>query len=243
MNIFKGSCAVVLAAAPFVSASADWLDGRPYVGVGASYSVYDNIHELASDRDDVARQRITKNAFGFAGVAGWTFPGNYSLEIGYTDFGDFEFEELNANGVDETKVDGNMTGKSLGMRYDWIGDGPMNMYGRVGVMRWETTWDTVEAGRRSGSDTDGTDFYVGVGGQYELIPNLFAYVEGYMLDAKFDKDDFSSNQRVFAVYGGLRFRLGAVARPSGSTDKRTREVTACDPKYKDISGVMCEQAQ
>lgn len=260
MNAFKWSCAAVLVAVPLVS-SASWLDGRPYIGAGASYSIYDNLHDLASDRDTVTRQRITKNAFGFAFVGGWTFPGNYSLEIGYTDFGDFEVEELisyGSAGSDSVKVDGSMTGKSLGVRYDWLGSDNMNLYGRVGVMRWEMEWDTVQRSvratpfacngnmrqdcvGRSTSDTDGSDFYVGVGGQYELMPNFFAYIEGYMLDAEFDKDGFGSDQRVFAVYGGLRFRLGAVARASGTTDKRTREVTACDPKYKDISGVMCEQ--
>lgn len=249
MNAFKWSWAMVMVAAPFASVSASWLDGRPYIGAGASYSIYDNLHDLASDRDDVTRQRLSKNTFGFTGVAGWTFPGNYSLEIGYTDFGEFEIEELDEPASTEVNIDGSMTGKSIGMRYDWSESRSMNVYGRVGVMRWELAWDgtstTTQPGlvttSRFSSDTDGTDFYYAIGGQYQLMPNLYAYVEGYLLDGKFDKDGFGSDQRVYAVYGGIRFRFGDVARPSGTTDKRTREVTACDPKYKDLSGIMCEQ--
>lgn len=231
-------------------AGASWLDGSPYVAGGLSYSIYDGLDDVASDRDTVDRQRISKNAFGFMGVAGWTFPQGYSLEIAYADFGDFEMTESDgfSAGTLNSKVTGNFTGKSIGGRYDWAQSDAMNLYARVGVMRWEAAWDTVqvyvEPGLREvtrlSSDTDGSDLYVAVGGQYELASNLFAYAEAYYLDAKFDKDGFAAKEPVYAVYGGVMFRFGSVARPSGSTDKRAREVTACDPKYQDISGVMCQ---
>lgn len=231
-------------------ANASWLDGSPYIAGGMSYTIYDGLDDVASDGDTVDYQRISKNAFGFMGTAGWAFHGGYSLEISYADFGEFEITEsvdMGAGTLD-TKVTGSFTGKSIGMRYDWLQSESMNVYARLGVMRWEAAWDSdmvyAEPGLKQtsslASDTDGSDFYAGVGGQYEIMRNLFAYAEAYYLDANFDKDGFSAKERVYAVFGGVMYRFGDIARPSGTTDKRTLEVTACDPKYKDISGVMCE---
>lgn len=254
MKILKivGVSAITLASLQALSASASWLDGSPYVGGGAGYTVYDGVDDLTDSEDPVDRSRTTKNAFGFIGFAGWRFPGNYSLELSYANFGEFEIEEtvfIAQNEVENTDYTGEITAKGIGMRYDWSGSESMNVYGRIGVMRWEAAWDSdftytldnsVLDRTRSSSDTNGSEFYVGVGGQYELIKNIYGYVEAFYLDSRFDQDGFNTKQPVYAVFGGLMIRFGDVARPSGTTDKRTRELTACDPKYKDIGGVMCE---
>ena len=227
---------------------ASWLDGSPYVGGGVGYSVYDGLDDLASDEDAVDFQRTSKNALGFQAFAGWTFPGYYSLELSVADFGEFEINEAEyvGNETYSTDITGGITGTGIGMRYDWAESNSMNAYGRIGVMRWEATWDVDQYSTdsdevfRSEGNTNGTEFYIGVGGQYRIMSTLYAYVEGYYLDAKFDQDGFDTKQRVYSVFGGIMYRFGEVGRHSGTTDKRTREVTACDPKYKDISGVMCE---
>lgn len=232
------------------SANASWFDGgSPYLGGGGSYSIYDNIDDVIVDNVSNApgyqSKNIGKNALGFMGFGGWTFFGGYSLELSYADFGEFDATGRYANGsVDE--LTGKFTGKGIGMRYDWAETDSVNVYGRVGVMRWEATWDgrtrtnTGPWVEVTEGDTNGSEVYLGVGGQYRIVSNIYAYVEGFYLDARFDQDGFGSKQPVYAVIGGLMFRFGDVARSSGSTDKRTREVTACDPKYKDISGIMCE---
>lgn len=249
---FFGVSVVTLASIQAQMAVGSWLDGAPYVGGGAGYAIYDGIDDLAGNDNEVDRVRTTKNAFGFIGFAGWAFPGNYSLELSYANFGEFEIEETVFISGTETEVadySGDITAKGIGMRYDWESSESMNVYGRIGVMRWEAAWDTdvtrtlnntVVARSSSDSNTNGSEFYVGVGGQYELMKNIYAYAEAFYLDAKFDQDGFGSKQPVYAVFGGLMIRFGDVARKSGTTDKRAREVTACDPKYKDISGVMCE---
>lgn len=243
-----GVSAIALTSLQVTPAVASWLDGSPYVGGGAGYTIYDNIDDLTTNaqtvKDNADSTRLVKNAFGFIGFAGWTFQGGYSLEVSYADFGEFE-ADASFGSLDED-LSGSMTAKGFGMRYDWAQMDAINVYGRVGVMRWETTWDvdildrTVGATGRVSSNTNGSEFYVGVGGQYELMKNIYAYAEAFYLDAKFDQDGFGSKQPVYAVFGGLMIRFGDVARKSGTTDKRVREVTACDPKYKDISGVMCE---
>lgn len=250
-------------ALPVGSVDASWLDGRPYVGGGVSYTVYDGLDDVASDKDAVDYQSISKNAFGLMGFVGWTFPKGYSLELSYADFGEFEISEhTNVDSGDPTvnaviydDVSGSITGKAIGMRYDWSQHESMNAYARIGVMRWEAAWDIstryeerdaatnellYNSATNDESNTDGSDLYIGVGGQYEILHNLFAYAEGYYLDAKFDKDGFDVNERVFAVFGGVKYQFGDVTRPSGATDRRKRDVTACDPKYKDVSGLACE---
>lgn len=254
MKVLKifGVSVVTLASIQAQMALGSWLDGAPYVGGGAGYTVYDNIDDLAGNDNEVDRVRVTKNAFGFIGSAGWTFPGNYSLELSYANFGEFEIHEMVEiadNQIGTADSSGDITAKGIGMRYDWASAESMNVYGRIGVMRWEAAWDQdiallvddeVVARSREDRNTNGSEFYVGVGGQYELMKNIYAYAEAFYLDAKFDQDGFGSKQPVYAVFGGLMIRFGDVARKSGTTDKRVREVTACDPKYKDISGVMCE---
>jgi len=247
-----GVSAIALTSLQVTPAVASWLDGSPYVGGGLGYSVYDGIDDLAGSDNEVDRVRTTKNAFGFMGFGGWRFPGNYSLELSYANFGEFEIEELveiAGNEFESSDYSGDITAKGIGMRYDWASSEAMNVYGRIGVMRWEAAWDTdvtrtlnnnVVSRTSAESNTNGSEFYVGVGGQYELMKNIYAYAEAFYLDAKFDQDGFGSKQPVYAVFGGLMIRFGDVARKSGTTDKRVREVTACDPKYKDISGVMCE---
>lgn len=250
MKILKvfGVSVVTLASIQAQMAVGSWLDGAPYVSGGAGYTVYDNIDDLTSNaqtvKDFADSTHLTKNAFGFIGFAGWAFHGGYSLEVSYADFGEFEADALFGN-LDESLA-GSMTAKGFGMRYDWYEMDAMSVYGRIGVMRWETTWDVdivnldTSTTERISSNTNGSEFYVGLGGQYELMKNIYAYAEAFYLDAKYDQDGFGSKQPVYAVFGGLMIRFGDVARKSGTTDKRVREVTACDPKYKDISGVMCE---
>lgn len=234
------------------AAIASWLDGSPYVGGGAGYTVYDGIDDALKDAgingNSVDSLRTTKNAFGFLGFGGWRFPGNYSLELSYANFGEFEASGASFDGTREGRISGDITAKGIGMRYDWLASESMNVFGRIGVMRWEAVWDvevatfydsSVDIARKE-RNTNGSEFYIAVGGQYELMKNIYAYAEAFYLDAQFDQDGFGSKQPVYAVFGGLMIRFGDVDRKSGTTDKRAREVTACDPKYKDISGVMCE---
>ena len=233
-------------------AEASWLDGRPYVGGAVGYTVFDTAGEAMfgpkSNRGYFDSSSLTKNDYGFTGFAGWGFHSGYALELSYAEFGDFDSKVSFMNGGQRyiQQANASMDGKGIGMRYDWAASNAMNLYGRAGVMRWETTWDvdqTIDGADRtrlSSSNLDGTDFYVGVGGQYELIHNLFLYTEAFYLDAQFDKNGFRNKFHVYSLYGGLMFRFGDAARRTGSTEKRARESTACDPKYKDISGVACE---
>ncbi|MEZ5512142.1 MAG: hypothetical protein R3F47_19995 [Gammaproteobacteria bacterium] len=124
-------------------------------------------------KDFADSTHLTKNAFGFIGFAGWAFHGGYSLEVSYADFGEFEADALFGN-LDESLA-GSMTAKGFGMRYDWYEMDAMSVYGRIGVMRWETTWDVdivnldTSTTERISSNTNGSEFYVGLGGQYELM--------------------------------------------------------------------------
>lgn len=256
MKTFKllGISAIALMAGQSGLATADWLSGRGYVGGGASYSIYDGLDDLATDRDELDERHITKNTFGYMLFGGWQLPSRYAIELSYADFGEFEIDEVIVVGANRYSANysGGLAGKGIGMRYDWLAANNMNVYGRIGVMRWETTWDsryafngqTIATG--SDANTNSSDFYIGFGGQYELVKNLFLYGEGYYLDAQFDENGYQSKQRIYAVLGGLMYRFGQLPTRQGKSvggsteDGRKRDVTQCDPSYQDISGVACE---
>ncbi len=248
-----GASVIAMMAGFSGAASADWLAGNPYVGGGGSYSIYDGLDDFASDDDEFTRVRLTKNAFGYMLFGGWSLPSNYAIEVSYTDFGEFEVDETRTLGTDQyrTVYTGNITGKAIGMRYDWPASSDMNLFGRVGVMRWEALWDEDSSlnGNRTGSDesnTNSSDLYLGLGGQYALTRYIYLYAEAQYLDAKFDDNNFTSKQPVYAVFGGINFKFGQISERKNSAhgasknDGRQRDVTACDPKYKDISGIACE---
>lgn len=220
---------------------------RTVVAGSVGYTIYDNLDDVSPDPDDVDKLRLSKNAFGFIGYAGWTFSSGYSIEFSYADFGEFEIKS--EFGEEEntvyTNVTGGTTGMGIGAKYDWSYSESFDIYGRIGVMRWEATWDVeniLPTGQviKSESDTNGTEFYLGAGLQYEIAKNIFVYGEGYYLDSRFDQDGFNQKMPVYAAFGGVMMRFGSVGDRSSAKRSTGQEMTACDPKYKDISGLACK---
>lgn len=252
-QVFGASVIVVMAGYSGV-ASAGWLAGSPYIGGGVSYSIYDGLGDFASDPDEFTTVSTTKNTFGHMLFGGWSLPSGYSIELSYADFGEFDVEEREQflNDVTLSTDSGNIWGKGIGMRYDWSASGGMNLFGRVGVMRWEAVWDSsqflngVATRPTEENNTNGSNFYLGLGGQYEIVHNLFLYTEAQYLEAKFEENGFTSKQPVYSVFGGVMYRFGAIGNSNSTShgasknDGRNRDVTACDPKYKEVGGLACE---
>ena len=244
---FWGLCVFLSLLLPLTTAEAGSM-GAPYVSLGVGYTIYDGLDDVSADPEDVDRLRINKNTTGYIAYGGWAFPNGYSLELSYGSFGEFDITSDDSDGVykSNTKVTGEIDGTGIGVRHDWTFSESVDIYGRIGVMRWEAVWDVVTVIKptdkvlKGDNDTNGTEFYLGVGAQYEIVRNVFLYAEGHYLDARFDQDGFDDKMPVYGLFGGVMVRFGGLGQRSAVRKSTGRDMTVCDPKYKDISGVACQ---
>lgn len=177
-------------AAPSAFAQATDRTGFFIEGRGGSASVSED------EFDD------TSTAFQINGGYRW---GAIGIEGGYADFNGFEDE---SEGLD---IDADLTGWTLGVNGRFNFAEQWYLAGRVGAFFWDADANAavcVVAGTNQvcnliDADTDGTDFYAGVGLGYD-------FNEMWSMGVAYDyfgasNDDLDLNNNVFSVTAEVRF--------------------------------------
>lgn len=128
--------------------------------------------------------------------------GGWGIEAGYVNFDDFDGE------VEDIEVQAGVDGFTLGLNGRTnLADGPWYLSGRLGAFFWDAEADTVLSidgtPTRISADTDGTDFYAGVGFGYD-------FSEQFSLGLAYDYfgpegDDLTLDTNVISLTGEVRF--------------------------------------
>lgn len=181
-----------------VPVKADEQESYPYYfgfGVGFSaadqdcdYYYYD--YDSDCDGDDTS----------FKFYAGKRLYENLAFEVTYLDLGNLD----NDRGLVTT------TAETTGFNFSLLGIIPFDdfgyLYGRAGMMAWQTDYTRDEAGTKTSSDDDGTDFTFGLG-------FAFSIQDKYELRLEFERlneldDSFDSGGAYitnFTLAGGINF--------------------------------------
>lgn len=187
-----------------------------------------------------------------------------SMELAYFKYRDFSADfhksvvELDGDGIPVGVADLGLKGKmaastfGIGARLDVPISSNVGLFGRLGVHEWRQevsysgsaiSYWTSQVPQSIDTITTSTDtgfnFYGGVGAKFKLAERTSIYVE--LNAVNMGEDEFEI--MVLGTYLGLRYDFAGStqsenARRAQQNDKRA--VTACDPKYKDISGIACE---
>lgn len=256
------TCAFLFGVAP--SAIAFDLKQNFYLGGGLGGSQYDlsSIEDLA-DSDDNSIYEDESEAVAFSLMAGWNFTDSFSGEFVYMDFGSWETTEEDIDpesGMLDARwqKEGKISGFGFAIRYDLAMSSNFDAYARLGMLSWEMDIESVDdyyyydEFESSTTGFDGTDLFLTLGLRYALNDKIFLFAEATALDSALeenfgDGDTLNEDFGVISVVGGVQYYFSAPIRKriDGSVVKaeteQSRDITACDPKYRDISGIMCDQ--
>jgi opacity protein-like surface antigen len=193
------------------------------------------------------------DTFGFEVNLGWQFTKVFGVELAYVNFGEYTVEETYDGIVDggreiyKGEENGELEAAGLLMRATLPLADKFDVFGRLGLVYWEISsegeeialdenGDEVFSGTWSSlGDLDGISPLIGFGIDYQIMDNWSVYGEFLYLMA--EKEDWE--QTAYGVFLGAEYRFsgGLSGSNRGSSSRKN---TACDPKYKDIGGIMCE---
>ena len=95
---------------------------------------------------------------------------------------------------------------------------------------------------------DDNDLFFSLGMEYRLTQDLFIYGEYFSQQAEYSASDGSSYSwfEASSIMAGVRWQFpppstsGSRKSADGSAKSSgARDVTACDERFKDVSGLMC----
>jgi OOP family OmpA-OmpF porin len=145
-------------------AFAGKLDNPAYVGAGGSYVHYDTGVSTTGDLDE--------DDWGWKVFGGYRFHENFSLEAFYADFGEAELD-LNTGDTLEgmvatAPIDMDVSAKSFGAAAVLLFpvSDEFDLYGKLGVHRWDLDASANSAGITYDEDDDGVDAFVGLGASF-----------------------------------------------------------------------------
>lgn len=140
-------------------------------------------------------------SFGVRG--GFAFNPNIALEVGYHDYGDAEQEYF-----DDTSDQFNVVALSAGIKSSIVFDNGFSLSARVGVSLWDLDLYFSEYGSivYAASD-DGSDFYVGIGGQMKITERVHIGAEYTLteLDVSFGEFSFDHEIKNLSLSLGYKF--------------------------------------
>ncbi|MFZ5600945.1 MAG: outer membrane beta-barrel protein [Pseudomonadota bacterium] len=249
------------------ASTADFEDtinsGYPFADSSMLVDVGGSSFNLAAPPLEADDYNVGGNLF-----VGMRFNDYMAVELMYLTYSEFSSEyRKTLVEVDEDNIpvdtlpvslSGNMdvSGFGLGGRLDFPLTDTFGVFGRVGMYEWqqEVTYSgnvisLLTASTSSPTNTlstgneSGFDLYAAVGAKMKVHRQTSIYVELNMAD--FGEDEFatSSMGMFFGVhydFSGTGFGPDQTANTKRATENETRAMTACDPKYKDISGIACE---
>ncbi|HVL02312.1 MAG TPA: outer membrane beta-barrel protein [Dongiaceae bacterium] len=149
-----------------------------------------------------------------------------------------------------------VSGFGLGARLDFPLTDNLGIYGRAGMYEWRqkvsysgnvisllTSSTDIPTSELTTGTEKGFDLYGAVGAMLKVHRQTSVYMELNMAD--FGEDEFAMT--AYGVFFGVHYDFygtgfgpdqTANTKRASANDKRA--VTACDPKYKDISGIACD---
>ncbi|MAR93075.1 MAG: outer membrane beta-barrel protein [Pseudomonadota bacterium] len=225
--------------------------GLIYFGGSLGQSSYDELDDLAVEGDAVTDVSVSKDAIGVELFAGLSLLEVLALEMAIIDLGDFRIKEEYVNGAD--RLDSKLTGQTRAagglIKLALPVNADVDVYARLGAMYWKTEVDISSKSYSSGVyqglvsdsiDADGVAPFVSLGTEYRVNANYALTLEYKYLDAEIDDDGVTSDQPVSGIYAGFKYYLGGT-KLSRSYEKR-RRITACDEEFRDVSGLICDEA-
>lgn len=249
------STGVLLFVAASIQAKPFNKEGSSYVGAGIGLSDYTFIESPVILEGQVRTISLETSVPSFSFFWGYNLKNNLSFELLYQDFGEAELLDRTTlvSGSDtyvyEDRLKGEITGFAFVAKgYLPIGD-RLNLYGKAGLMMWEMNSTISYSEYLNGKAYAGpekypaisfreTDPYISLGAEFEMFDNLSLYADANYLHGAHDDE----NYHTFAFMAGINYRYGSITkyRKEGAAD-RSRAITACDPKFKDVVGLICEE--
>lgn len=237
-----------------------------YAGIGLGMSNYSSFEDLFLAPEENSNLNIDDSPIGYQFFAGWEFVPRYlALEFSYIDFGaaesDYSEEETVSGNAVRYEESVNVTTTAIGISLKGmlpLGES-LSVFGKLGYATWEAEgklkYDEYFDGDLDNSysattdDIDGNDFFYSIGAEYHHSKNLSLYAEYLMQEAEHDVGGQSYNFfEASIISAGIQWRFDAPKRRSGRRGSDSdgepdgsgkRNITACDEKYKDISGIIC----
>ena len=238
-------------------------DQKLYLGasVGASgYGMVDDLfYELGGASEGSYDVSDTGTAYQLQ--LGWEISRFVAIEAAFSDFGDAESEyrilDGDVNGheaLSTAEHSVNLTSTSLSLKGMLPLGGSFRVFGKVGYASWtsEVEWneslyfDKALDTRSVGSEeVEGEDLFFALGPEYHLTKNFVLFAEYFTQQAEYDDVTGYSHDwfEASAASLGLRwqFDVGVFNRNGPDAQYGNRKVTACDDKYKDIAGAICNR--
>lgn len=238
-------------------------DQKLYLGAGVGASTYGSVDDLFYELGGGSEQSydVTDTDVAIQVQLGWEISRFVAIEAAFSDFGDAESEyrirDSNINGheaLSTAEHSVNLTSTSLSLKGMLpLGDS-FRVFGKIGYASWtsEVEWneslyfDNALDTRSVGSaEVEGEDLFYALGAEYHLTNNFVLFAEYFTQLAEYDDlgGDTHDWFDVSAATLGLRwqFDVGVFNRNGPDAQYGNRKMTACDDKYKDIAGAICNR--
>lgn len=245
------------------SIAAGFLE-RGYVNASAGVTDHQGASQLRDEMDSDLVGSFDGKGTGFQLSSGVALNDSVSIELFYVDYGDFEYRESREGTPEYFEIVGSTSGVGASLRYEIPIVPDVNAYGRLGLLKWSTELEMREVSDAEGdliqesesTDIDSFDPFMAFGVGYQILPGIQVFGELNYSNAQYQ----TLNNSVCGVFFGIGYVFGDVSRrteaklPTSASTPSTNQggsneysgggsrsgSTACDPKYKDISGVMCQ---
>jgi len=264
----RALCLATLLVSSFTSQVFAGAYSNIYAGAGLGYSKYSSIEEyfqgLKTEPDE--SYEVDENDVAIHLFAGWEFVPRYlAVEFSYVDFGDAEAEftePFSANSFETIDFQFRTSAIGVALKGMLPLGKSLSVFGKAGIAMWEldakARGETYLNGNFGDSYTlvdrniDGQDFFYSVGAEYHYSENLSIYGEYLMQEAEHDANGSTYNYFEAAILSaGITWRFDKPRRRSSSSSDKgnesesgasgNRNITACDEKYKDVVGIICDE--
>jgi OOP family OmpA-OmpF porin len=194
MHKFTKVCLIFLSSILFIAPQSIKSETK-YVYMGVDYlksSIETGVTNISS--------KLEEDDSGYSIYLGWPINESFDFEMSYQDFGEaslsgnsgdqfiFDNTTYEFNQTASLKVSARSFGYALKSNIE-LKNG-MELYGKLGLHKWDTDLNITSTTVTANADDDGTDMFYGAGLQYILQDNLNARI-GFSR-YEFDGDDVDS---------------------------------------------------
>ncbi|MEE2731797.1 MAG: outer membrane beta-barrel protein [Pseudomonadota bacterium] len=238
-------------------------DSKLYIGAAAGTSSYSGIDDLFYELGGGGEQNYdtSDSDIAYQIQLGWEISRYVAIEVAYSDYGDadseYRYQNADVNGHQASSTaeyQANLTAANISIKGMLpLGD-TFRLYGKVGYAKWlaEVSWnetlyfdDRVDSRSTGSDDVDGNDVSYALGLDFRLTDSLILFGEYFTQLAEYEDVAGETHDwfEASAVTLGVRwqFDAGVFNRNGPQSQYGNRKLTACDDKYKDISGAICKR--
>lgn len=235
-------------------------DSKLYLGAALGSSSYSSVEDLFLELGNDGSNDITDTSIAYQLQMGWEINRYVAIEVGYTDFGDVESDYRRnsvVNGHDalaQSHYEANLTATIVSLKGMLpLGDAT-RVFAKVGYAGWdaEVNWDAalyfddnLDSQSKGSAEVDGDDLFYSFGVEYRVTNNIVLSGEYFTQLAEYD--DLVGNSydwfEASAIAIGIRWQFDTSMFNRNGPDSQygNRKLTACDDKYKDIVGAICNR--